>query len=72
MNKSLSIDYETADRITLLTLQDQVGYLKEETRLHLEEGQWLHPEDLGNNVRLIAAIELIIGYFGGPERVSDK
>lgn len=63
--KGLTIDYETADRITLLTLQDQVGYLKEELRAHVEDGKYLHPEDKSNCMMLIPALELIIGYFGG-------
>jgi hypothetical protein len=65
MSKGLTIDYETADRITLLCLQDQVKYLKEELRAHVEDGKWLHLEDKNNSMMLIPAIELIIGYFGG-------
>jgi hypothetical protein len=65
MSKGLTIDYETADRITLLCLQDQVKYLKEELRAHVEDGKYLHPEDKNNSMMLIPAIELIIGYFGG-------
>jgi hypothetical protein len=65
MNKGLTIDFETADRITILTLQEQVRYLKEELRAHVEDGKWLHPEDKDNSMMLIPAIELIIKYFGG-------
>lgn len=65
MAKGLEIPFEVADKITLSSLQDQYTYLKEETRLHLEEGQWLHPEDLGKNVQLINALELLIPYYGG-------
>lgn len=65
MGKGLEISFEVADGITLATLTNQRDYLKEEMRLHLEEGQWLHPEDLGNSVKLIAAMELLIPYYGG-------
>jgi hypothetical protein len=65
MNKGLEIPFEIADGITLSSLKDQHRYLKEETRLHLEEGEWLHAEDLAKNVRLIAALELLIPYYGG-------
>lgn len=66
MNKGLVIDFETADRITLLTLTDQLGYLKEEIRLHVEEGQYMHPEDYHDSMtKLIPALETLIRYFGG-------
>ena len=65
MSKGLEIPYEVADGITLASLTDQHGYLKEETRAHLEDGAYLHPDDLGNNIRLIAALELLIAYYGG-------
>lgn len=72
MNKGLEIPFEIADGITLATLKDQYGYLKEETRAHLEDGQYLHPEDLGNNIKLCHALELLIPYFGGtlPEALE--
>jgi hypothetical protein len=65
MTKGLVIPFEVADGITLAALKDQHKYLKEETRLHLEEGQWLHPEDLAKNRQLIPALELLIPYYGG-------
>ena len=65
MSKGLEIPFEVADGITLSTLQDQYKYLKEETRAHLQDGKWLHPEDLSNNIKLMAAMEVLIHYFGG-------
>ena len=66
MGKGLEIDFETADRITLACLKDQLKYLKEEVRLHVEEGQWLHPEDYHKSMtQLIPALETIIDYYGG-------
>ena len=62
----LTIPFEVADGITLACLQDQRSYLKEEIRLHVEEGKYLHPEDYHNSmVNLIPALETLIKYFGG-------
>ena len=63
MSKELTIDRETADRITYLNLVDYRKYLKKALRDH-KKGGWLHPEDVGNNIRLIEALDLIIKYFG--------
>ena len=60
----LEIDVETADRITLLTLKEQRGYLKKELK-KFEKGEYLHPEDVVNNTRLVQAMDLIIKYYGG-------
>ena len=66
MSRGLEIDFETADRITLACLKDQLKYLKEEVRLHVEEGKYLHPEDYHMNMtKLIPALELLIPYYGG-------
>lgn len=63
---SITLPIEIADGITLATLQEQVSYLKEEIRLHTEEGKYLHPEDYHNSMtKLIPAMELLIEYFGG-------
>jgi hypothetical protein len=66
MGKGLVIDYETADRITICSMKDQLAYLKEEVRLHVEEGKYLHPEDYHLNMtKYIPALELLIEYYGG-------
>jgi hypothetical protein len=64
MTKGLEIDYDTADRITLLSLQDQLKYLQKELA-DFEDGTWLHPEDVTNNIKLIAALKVLIPYYGG-------
>lgn len=64
MKKGLQIDFETADRITVLTLKEQRGYLKKELA-KFKKGEWLHPEDVANNTRLIEALNLVIKYYGG-------
>lgn len=66
MSRGLEIDYETADRITVCCLQDQLRYLKQEIKEHVEEGKYLHPEDYHNSMtRLIPALEVLIDYYGG-------
>ena len=64
MSKGLMIDFDTADRITLLDLKDQLNYLRKELE-DFKEGKWLHPEDVTNNIKIIAALELLIPYYGG-------
>jgi hypothetical protein len=66
MVANLEIPYEVADGITVASLKDQLKYLREEIRLHVEEGQYLHPEDYHKSMtQLIPAMELLIDYYGG-------
>lgn len=66
MGRGLEIPYEVADKITLACLQDQLNYLRQEIRLHIEEGQYMHPEDYHESLtKLIPALCTIIHYFGG-------
>ncbi len=64
MSAGLSIDFDTADRITLLVLKDHLKCLRKELEDY-KEGKWLHPEDVVNNAEIIAALELLIPYYGG-------
>ena len=64
MKKGLEIDFETADRITLITLKEQRKYLKKELA-DFKKGKWLHPEDVVNNTRMIQALDQVIKYYGG-------
>lgn len=64
--KNLEIPFEVADGIVVASLKNHMEYLKEEVRLHVEEGQYLHPEDYHNSmVHLIPSMEKIIAYYGG-------
>jgi hypothetical protein len=60
----LEIDSETADRITLLTLKEQRRYLKKELA-QFKKGEYLHPEDVVINTRLVQAMDMVIKYYGG-------
>lgn len=64
MSRGLEIDYDTADRITMLVMKEQLKYLRKELD-DFKEGKWLHPEDVANNIKIIAALELLIPYYGG-------
>lgn len=62
------IDYETADRIALCVMNDQLKYLKEEVRQHTEEGKYMHPDDYHDSmVKLMPSLRTLIAYFGGTE-----
>jgi len=64
MSSGLTLDYDIADKITLLSLQDHLKCLRKELEDY-KEGKWLHPEDVVNNAETIAALELLIPYYGG-------
>jgi hypothetical protein len=69
--RTLTIDSETADRITALNLKDYASYLKKELKKWKKnpktdsnpDGYWLHPEDVAGNIRRIEAIEFILKDF---------
>lgn len=66
----LTIDMETADRITRLTLTEQRDYLQSEldklyATMDSDKPYWLHPEDVDNNHLMINRINHILDYFGG-------
>ena len=64
MSKKLEIDSETADRIALITLKEQRKYLKKELA-QFKKGEYLHPDDVVNNTRLVQALDMVIKYYGG-------
>ena len=67
----ITLDAETADRITLLNLKDYKSYLTKELtswrKNPLTEdnptGVWLHPEDVTGNMEAIKALNIIIKHF---------
>ena len=68
----ITLDGETADRITLLNLKEYRGYLTKELSAWRKnprtednpDGVWLHPEDVTGNTVAINALNLIIRHFG--------
>lgn len=63
MARKIELDGEAADRITLLNLKEYRSYLKKELRQY-KKGEYLHPDDVAGNIKLIEAMTLIIKYFG--------
>lgn len=77
--RKLEIDYETADRITLCCLKDQMEYVlkqkewfeaDEDGRKNLEEAwghsMWVHPDDYIDVIKkYIPALTTLIEYYGG-------
>jgi hypothetical protein len=67
----ITLDGDTADRITLLTLKEHRGYLKKELSEWKKNprtddnpgGYWLHPEDVSINIRVIEALNTVIKQF---------
>lgn len=65
MNSGLTIDWETADRITLLTLKDYRDSLQEHLNGGADGSRWLHPDDETHNRAMIQAINFVLNDFGG-------
>ena len=71
----ITLDGETADRITLLNLKKYKSYLTKDLATWRKnprtednpEGVWMHPEDVTGNVAAINALGLIIKHFGVEE-----
>ena len=59
----LTIDFETANRITVLNLKDYRKLLQKELDDY-ESGEYLHPDDVAGNLKRIGALNLIIADFG--------
>ncbi len=64
MSKKLEIDFETADRIAVIVLKEQRQYLKKELK-DFNKGEYLHPDDVVNNTRVVQALDVVIKHFGG-------
>ena len=70
---SLTLDMETANNITRLTLTDYRDYLQSEIDqweanpkdADNPNGYWLHPEDYARNFKTVKRINKILEDFGG-------
>lgn len=62
--KKFELDYDTVDRITLINLKESLKFLKKELKQY-KKGEYLHDDDVVKNTKLIAALELLIHYYGG-------
>ena len=65
----ITLDGETADHITLLTLKEWRSHYKKELAEWRKNprsdanptGVWMHPDDVALNIRTIDALNLLIG-----------
>jgi hypothetical protein len=60
--KNMTIDWDSADRITVLTLTEY----RQQMQDHLDRvnGQYLHPNDEVHNRAMIQAIDFVLKDFG--------
>ena len=66
MKNGMLLDWETADRITLLNLQNQLEYLENELMEYKQNKNWMHPEDVRNSELVyLPALKTLIDYYGG-------
>jgi len=64
--KGVLLDFDTADRIALAVMKDQLRYLRDEIVQHEKSGKYMHPEDYHESkTKLIPSLEVLIKYFGG-------
>jgi hypothetical protein len=72
-NVSITLDAESADRITLLNLKEYKSYLTKDLAKWRKNpktkdnptGFWLHPEDVTGHAAAINALNLVIKHYGG-------
>jgi len=64
MKTGLELDYETADKITVLNLLDQLEFLQNELNAH-RNGDYMHKDDAYNSeFKLVPALKTILQYYG--------
>ncbi len=63
--QGLMIDWEAADRITVLTLKNYRDNLQDHLNGGANGSRWLHPEDETHNRAMIQAINFVLKDFGG-------
>lgn len=62
----LTISWEVADQITIENLKENLQLLEDELDAHVNEGQYMHEEDVENyRKNIIPALRFIIEYYGG-------
>lgn len=62
---NMEIDWETADKITVLNLKSALDTLESELKNHAN-GDWMHPDDKVNaETKYIPSLKILIDYYGG-------
>ena len=63
----IELSDEAVEDIVCATLKEHMKYLKKNIKEHKKKDK-LHPfeeQDLGHDVKMLAAMEEVYGYFGG-------
>ena len=64
MINGMQIDYETADRITVLNLKDYRDCLQHELDMHRLHNKYLHDDDEVRSMYIICCIDDVLKEFG--------
>lgn len=64
MDTGLMIDWETADRITITTLQEAKRTIQEDLDNHYENVRSMHLDDVAMYEGIITAINVLLEYYG--------
>ena len=64
---TFEMTYEQAELITLTSLKDQLKYLEREMAEYERDPHenWIHPDDVPYNKKMIKALKKVIGHYGG-------
>ena len=60
----ITIDDETADRITLCVLKEHKQMTENQLKAY-EDGGWMHEDDVKYYKKLVKSLGRVIRYFGG-------
>ena len=64
---TVSLDYETADRITVCTLKAHLQMIYDREHDHKVNGAWYHEEDIEYDRKIKKSIRRLLKYFGEEE-----
>ena len=64
---TFELTHEQVDRIVTNELKDQLKYLEREMAEYERDPQknWIHPDDVPYNKKMIKALKKVIGHYGG-------
>ena len=66
--RGITLDYETSDRICLLTLIDVKKQLLDQLTSY-GKGKFMHENDVAETVMYVDAVAKVIHYFGGEDKL---
>lgn len=61
----ITLDDETADRITLHSLREHKRIIENQLIDHENGNKWMHQDDVRQNKKLVKSFARLIEYFGG-------